>query len=282
MYLLSVTTYEVMLSEALSRLAGGIMTFGRKLIVVLLLWIIGKRLIRYIEKLVTSGFEKGKLEPSVARFLVSLIRISCYAVLVIMMVGVLGIQTTSLITLIGSAGVTIGLALQGSLSNFAGGVLILIFKPFRVGDYIVACGLEGTVQAIDIIYTRLITVDNKAVTIPNGTLANANIVNVGAEPFRRVDIHVGISYQSDIKAAKNVLQEVITKEARVLKDKDITIFVDSLDSSCVTIQTRCWCKTQDYWAVRWNLLENYKLALDANDIQIPFQQMDIHIHKDNE
>lgn len=277
MFLLSATAYDAVISEAISKLTVGAMDLGKKLIIVLLLWIIGKKLIKYIEKLVTKGFEHGKLEPSVAKFLASMIRILCFAVLVVTIIGVLGIQTTSLITLIGSAGVTVGLALQGSLSNFAGGVLILIFHPFRIGDYIVACGQEGTVLAIDIIYTKLATVDNRIVTIPNGTLANTNIVNVGVEPFRRVDLNVGISYGADTKKARNVLEEVISKNKQVLHDREVTIFVNSLDSSAVTMQTRCWCHTKDYWTVRWALLEAYKEALDENGIVIPFNQLDVHI-----
>lgn len=272
--------YETMLSEAMTKLTAGVLTLGKKLIIVLILWIVGKKLIKYVEKLVTKGFEKGRIEASVAKFLASLIRVLCYVVLTVTIVGVLGIQTTSLITLIGSAGVTVGLALQGSLSNFAGGVLILIFKPFRVGDYIAACGQEGNVLAIDIIYTKLATVDNKIVTIPNGTLANSNIVNVGAEAFRRVDLNVGISYSSDIKKAKSVLEEVIAKNKLVLHDKGAAVFVNSLDSSAVTIQTRCWCKSTDYWSVRWTLLEEYKEALDANGVVIPFNQLDVHIKKE--
>lgn len=272
--------YETMLSEAMAKLTAGVLTLGKRLIIVLILWIVGKKLIKYVEKLVAKGFEKGKIEASVAKFLASLIRILCYVVLTVTIVGVLGIQTTSLITLIGSAGVTVGLALQGSLSNFAGGVLILIFKPFRVGDYIVACGQEGNVLAIDIIYTKLATIDNKIVTIPNGTLANSNIVNVGAEAFRRVDLNVGISYSSDIKKAKSVLEEVIAKNKLVLHDKGVVIFVNSLDGSAVTLQTRCWCKSTDYWNVRWALLEEYKEALDANGVVIPFNQLDVHIKKE--
>jgi small conductance mechanosensitive channel len=280
MTLLSLTTFETVSQEVITRLAGGVMTLGKKLIIALIIWFIGKKLVKYAEKLATIAFEKGKLEPSVSKFLASLIRVLCYAVLVITIVSVLGIQTTSLITLIGSAGVTVGLALQGSLSNFAGGVLILVFKPFRVGDYIVACGQEGTVQAIEIIYTRIATIDNKIITIPNGTLANSNIVNVGCEPFRMVDINVGISYGADIKKAKAVLENVIAKNRLVLQDKAVTVFVNSLDQSAVTIQTRCWCKTGDYWTVRWGLLESYKEALDENGIVIPFNQLDVHIKKE--
>lgn len=283
MYLLSTAdfkAYEAVLEAAVSKLTSGVMTFGKKLIIVFLLWFIGKKLIRYVEKLVTVTFEKGRLEKSVAKFLVSLIRILCYAVLVITIVSVLGIQTTSLITLIGSAGVTIGLALQGSLSNFAGGVLILVFKPFKVGDYIAACGQEGTVQAIDIIYTRLATTDNKIITIPNGTLANADIVNVGSEAFRRLDISVGISYDADIKKAKRVLEDILTNENMVLHDKETMVFVDKLDSSSVSIQTRCWCKGENYWTLKWSLLEDYKEALDANGISIPYNQLDVHVIRD--
>lgn len=273
----SISAYETMAEEAMSKITAGALTLGKKLIIVLLLWIIGKKLIKYVEKLVTKAFDKGNMEKSVAKFLVSLIRISCYAILVTTIIGVLGIQTTSIITLIGSAGVTVGLALQGSLSNFAGGVLILIFKPFRVGDYIVAGGYEGTVQVIDIIYTKIATVDNKIITIPNGTLANNSIVNVGVQPFRRVDLNVGIGYGADIDKAKQVILDEIKHQQNVIHEKEMLVVVDSLDSSSVTLQTRCWCKSSDYWTVRWALLENYKKALDKNGIEIPFNQLDVHI-----
>lgn len=277
MNLLSITPYDEAISNAITMITSGAMTLGKKLIIAILLWIIGKKVIKWVEMLVSTAFDKGKLDVNVAKFVTSLVRIACFAILIITIVSVLGFETTSLITLIGSAGVTIGLALQGSLSNFAGGVLILIFRPFRMGDYIVACGQEGTVTGIDIMYTKLTTVDNKIITIPNGALANTNIVNVGAEPVRRVDLSLGISYGADIKKAKKVLEDVIAKEAKVLHDKEVVTFVEDLLDSSVKLQARCWCKTEDYWTVRWNLLENYKVALDENGVTIPFNQLDVFI-----
>lgn len=276
--LLSAASDFVVTEELISHLLNGAMSLGKKLIIAIILWIIGKKLIRLLEKMVTKGFGKTTIDISVQKFLTSLLRVLAYAVLVITIVGVLGVETTSLVTVIGSLALTVGLSLQGSLSNFAGGVLILIFRPFSVGDYIVACGEEGTVQTIDLFYTKLLTVDNKQITIPNGSLANSNVVNVGKEPVRRLDINVSISYDADVKQAKSLLTQVLTDNSMVLKDKAVDVFVNSLDESCVTIQTRCWTNTADYWALKWELLENYKAVLDANHIGIPYNQLDVHIH----
>lgn len=169
------------------------------------------------------------------------------------------------------------MSLQGSLSNFAGGILILIFKPFKVGDYIIVGTNEGTVKSIEILYTRLVTIDNKVVMLPNGSLSNSSIVNVGAENTRRIDIQIGIGYSSDIPKAKKLLEQVINSEKGILKDKDILVVVKSLDESCVTLETRAWVNTADYWNVRFNLLERYKNIFDENGIEIPFNQLDIHM-----
>ncbi|MDY4741504.1 MAG: mechanosensitive ion channel family protein, partial [Lachnospira sp.] len=208
---------------------------------------------------------------------VSVLRFVMYAVLIMIVVDKLGFQTTSLLTLFGSAALAIGMSLQGSLSNFAGGILILIFKPFKVGDYIVVGDKEGTVKSIEILYTRITTIDNKVIMLPNGTLSNSSIVNVGAENTRRVDIEIGIGYSSDIPTAKRLLEDVVTKEPGVLKDKDINVVVKRLDESCVTLETRAWVNTADYWNVRFNLLEKYKSIFDENGIEIPFNQLDVHM-----
>ena len=175
------------------------------------------------------------------------------------------------------AALAIGMSLQGSLSNFAGGILILIFKPFKVGDYIIVGTNEGTVKSIEILYTRLVTIDNKVVMLPNGSLSNSSIVNVGAENTRRIDIQIGIGYSSDIPKAKKLLEQVINSEKGILKDKDILVVVKSLDESCVTLETRAWVNTADYWNVRFNLLERYKNIFDENGIEIPFNQLDVHM-----
>lgn len=249
----------------------------KKLIIVLLIWLIGKKIIKILLNIVSKTFSRTGMDISLSKFLMSLIKFSLYAVLAVMIIGALGIETTSLITLIGSLGLTVGLSLQGSLSNFAGGVLILLFKPFKVGDYIVACGCEGTVQVIDLLYTKLYTVDNKMVTIPNGTLANSNITNVAAQPERRVDVSIDVSYDTDLKKAKTILENTIRANELVLKDHDITIFVDVLGASGITLTTRCWVKSENYWTVLWNLREKFKEAMDENKINIPFPQMDVHM-----
>ncbi|MDD6571264.1 MAG: mechanosensitive ion channel [Thermoflexaceae bacterium] len=261
----------------INRLLSASLEIVKKLIIVLLIWVIGKKLIKILLNIISKTFARTGMDLSLSKFLMSLIKFSLYAVLAVMIIGALGIETTSLITLIGSLGLTVGLSLQGSLSNFAGGVLILLFKPFKVGDYIVACGCEGTVQVIDLLYTKLYTVDNKMVTIPNGTLANSNITNVAAQPERRVDVSIDVSYDTDLKKAKTILENTIRANEMVLKDHDITIFVDVLGASGITLTTRCWVKSENYWTVLWDLREKFKEAMDENKISIPFPQMDVHM-----
>lgn len=248
-----------------------------KIVFALLIWFIGKKLISLSLKLLKKVFDRGSIDVGVVNFTMSIIKFALYAVLILMVIDELGIQTTSLITVFGSAALAVGMSLQGSLSNFAGGVLILIFKPFKVGDYIVVGNYEGTVRTIEILYTKLTTVDNKVVMLPNGTLSNSNIVNVGAEDFRRLDIEMSIGYSSDLKLAKTLLNTIVNNNPAVIKDMDIKVIVKSLDESCVTLETRVWVKTEDYWDTRFTLLEEYKAEFDKNGIEIPFNQMDVHI-----
>ena len=248
-----------------------------KIVFALLIWFIGKKLISLSLKLLKKVFDRGSIDVGVVNFTMSIIKFALYAVLILMVIDELGIQTTSLITVFGSAALAVGMSLQGSLSNFAGGVLILIFKPFKVGDYIVVGNYEGTVRTIEILYTKLTTVDNKVVMLPNGTLSNSNIVNVGAEDFRRLDIEMSIGYSSDLKLAKTLLNTIVNNNPAVIKDRDIKVIVKSLDESCVTLETRVGVKTEDYWDTRFTLLEEYKAEFDKNGIEIPFNQMDVHI-----
>lgn len=248
-----------------------------KIVFALLIWFIGKKLISLSLKLLKKVFDRGSIDLGVVNFTMSIIKFALYAVLILMVIDELGIQTTSLITVFGSAALAVGMSLQGSLSNFAGGVLILIFKPFKVGDYIVVGNYEGTVRTIEILYTKLTTVDNKVVMLPNGTLSNSNIINVGAEDFRRLDIEMSIGYSSDLKLAKTLLNTIVNNNPAVIKDRDIKVIVKSLDESCVTLETRVWVKTEDYWDTRFTLLEEYKAEFDKNGIEIPFNQMDVHI-----
>ena len=193
---------------------------------------------------------------------------------------ILGFQTASLIAVFGSAALALSMSLQGSLSNMAGGILILLFKPFVVGDYIVSGSCEGTVVSIDILYTKLRMIDNKMVMMPNGALANSNIINVGAGGVRRLDIAVGIGYGSDVTKAKAVLRQIIEEYPLVLKDKGIDVVVKSLDESCVTLETRCWVNQDAYWDTRFIFLERFKQEFDKNGIEIPFNQLDVHVKQD--
>ena len=202
-------------------------------------------------------------------------------ILSITICGQLGIETTSFIAVIGSAGLALGLAFQGSLSNFAGGVLILLMKPFKVGDYISesGSGMEGTVQQIDICYTTLVTPDNKKVVIPNGTLSNSSLTNASAFEKRRVDIEAGISYSADISEAKAEMENLAKNHALVLKEEEIFSFVSNLDSSQVTLGLRVWCLTSDYWSVKFDLTEGIKKTFDEKGIEIPFDQLVVHLEK---
>ncbi len=263
----------------LNMLAGYVIEFGKNMLIALVILLVGRKLIKWILKFISKAFSKGDVDAMVAKFVGSIVKFTLYAVLIIVIVSILGIPTTSFIAAFSTAGVAIGLALQGSLSNVAGGVLILIFKPFSVGDYIIAEGVEGTVKGIDIFYTKLSTLDNKAIIIPNGSLANGIVTNVTYQTERRVDVQVGISYESDIKEAKAVLGSIIDKDERILKDKGISIIVASLDASQVTLETRVWVKSEDYGAVKCSLLENYKYALDENGIEIPFNQLSVTLRQ---
>lgn len=251
--------------------------FVKNILIAVVIYIVGKKLIKWIMKLISNSFQKTSLEPMVTKFLMSLLKFILYAVLAIAVINVIGIPTTSLIAILSTAGLTIGLALQGSLSNFAGGVLILIFKPFRIGDYIIedTSKNEGTVAGIDLFYTKLLTIDNKVVVVPNGTLANSSLTNVTNQKERRVDIKIGVSYNTDIKKAKSVLRSVIEAEERILPDKEISVYVDDLGESQITLGTRAWVKSEDYWKCRWDLLENYKNTFDDNDIEIPYNYLNV-------
>lgn len=265
------------LKSLLNELGNWSVSLVGKIIIAVLIWVIGKKIIKLLDKLVKKMLDRSSLDKGVVNFAVSVLKFVMYAVLVMIVVDKLGFQTTSLLTLFGSAALAIGMSLQGSLSNFAGGILILIFKPFKVGDYIIVGDKEGTVKSIEILYTRLITIDNKVIMLPNGSLSNSSIVNVGAENTRRIDIEIGIGYSSDISKAKKLLEEVINKENGILKEKEVLVVVKSLDESCVTLETRAWVNTSDYWNVRFDLLEKYKNIFDENGIEIPFNQLDVHM-----
>lgn len=269
-----------LMDSILSKFIDWAIGFARVLVVAVLIYVIGKKIIEWVLKLLGKGFQRTNMDEGVSKFILSLVKACLYGILFICVVGKLGIPTSSFIALIGSAGVTIGLALQGSLANFAGGVLILMLKPFRVGDYIIAGSLEGVVNSIDIFYTKLVTADNRLIVIPNGTLSNSNLVNVTQEPVRRLDLLLDVDYATDLKQAKEVLSVVASENEKVLKEEhEITVFVNSLEASSVQLGLRVWVNTDEYWSLKWELLEDIKNAFDRENISIPFNQLDVNIVK---
>lgn len=250
-----------------------------KFIIAIVIFYIGRIIARSISKLLERGLLSRNIDKAVVSFLCSIV----YAILIIatalMALSQIGVQTTSFIAILGAAGLAVGLALQGSLSNFASGVLIILFRPFKSGDFIDAGGITGTVDKIEIFQTTMKTPDNKRVIVPNAQITGTHITNFSAEQTRRVDLVVGISYDSDLLKAKNILQDIITNDKRVLAEPTPNIRISELANSSVNIIVRPWVKTEDYWGVYWDTLEQIKLAFDANGISIPFPQMDVHIKK---
>jgi small conductance mechanosensitive channel len=251
--------------------------WGLKVLAALAIFIIG----RWIAKLVRGGIkrmmERAKVEPIITGFVSSIAYIALLAFVVIAALGQLGIQTTSFIAILGAAGLAIGLALQGSLANFAAGFLMIIFRPFKVGDFIEGAGVAGVVEEIQIFTTTLKTGDNKIIIIPNAKLAGDNITNYSAQDTRRVDMTVGVSYDADLSKVKSVLLDIIGKEARILPDPAPMVAVAELADSSVNLVVRVWTKTGDYWGVKFDMTETIKNRFEAETIGIPYPQRDVHI-----
>lgn len=256
----------------------GLIDFGIRLLLAVLLLLVGGRLIKVVKKFLWRTLNRAGVDDGLNRFLTSVANVLLYGILIFIAAEHIGISSASIIALLGSAGVAIGLALQGSLANFAGGVLILIAKPFKVGDYIMtADGEAGTVKDIGLVYTTLTTADNSKIVIPNGGLSNSVLTNVTGMDKRRVDLEVGIGYNSDLKQAQKIMREILETHPLVLKEEPIQVFVKSLGDSSVRLEGRAWASTDDYWQVRWDVTEAVKLAFDEARIEIPFNQMDVHI-----
>ncbi len=262
------------------------LAFLKRLILVILIFFIGKKLIKYIISIMEKFFNRSKIEISVSGFLLALTKAILYILLFAQnIIFLFGIENGTIVAIIGSAGLSISLALQGGLSNFAGGVLILILKPFRVGDYIITTGNvgnmnnEGTVVAIDIFYTKLLTIDNKLLVMPNGALSNSNIINASNETTRRLELTVSIEYTENIQKVKEVLMNILNQNEKVIKDKDINVFVNSLDVNSISMGIRVWVMNDDYVKLKWELLEQIKTEFDKNQITIPFNQLEITMRK---
>ncbi|MBQ5734682.1 MAG: mechanosensitive ion channel [Lachnospiraceae bacterium] len=250
-----------------------------RIFIAILIYYIGKKLVKVVLRIFDRFLERAGTDISLRKFLYSGLRIILYIVVFILMIRTVGIGTSSIIAVLGSAGLTLGLALQGSLSNLAGGVLILLLKPFRVGDYIIedTKGNEGTVQSIDVFYTRLLTIDNRMVAVPNGTLANSSLTNVTSQTRRRIDMIIPIAYNADLRLAKEKIKEVVDRTEDVMKDQPIDIFVSELGESSVNLGLRAWFPTDSYWKAKWKITEEIKLEFDRCGIEIPYNKLDVNI-----
>lgn len=263
--------------DVLEQLLPKILESGMSLIWSLAFLFIGLKLIQFLRKLLRGALERSNVDTGVVQFLDALVKFAAYAVLILALMARFGIQTTSLITLLGSAGVAIGLSIQGSLANFAGGVLILMLKPFVVGDYISACGCEGTVAEISLFATTLHSADNRNVVLPNGTLSNSNITNYSANETRRVDMSVDVAYNSDLKRTRQIIEDILDHDEKILTDPSCVVAVNDLGDSGITVLIRPWVKTEDYWEVKWRVLEKVHDRLNEEGIEIPFPQMTVHM-----
>ncbi|GLX78867.1 mechanosensitive ion channel protein [Thalassotalea insulae] len=257
------------------------MQYGMSFILALLVLLIGWWVIGRILKAIDYSMDRAKIEVTLQRFLLSFIGIVLKAILLIIFASMVGVETASLIAMLGAAGLAVGLALQGSLSNLAGGVLILFFKPFKVGDVIEAQGHLGRVIEIQIFNTLITTLDNQRVYIPNGLLSNGCVKNIFAEPTRRVDMKFGVSYGDDIAQAKSVIREVLDANDQVLKEPLADVFISGHGASSIDITVRPWCQSDDYWEVYFATHEQLKVAFDKAGITIPFPQRDVHIIKED-
>ncbi len=248
-----------------------------QLLLAIVIWIVGSYLIKTFKKVIIKSMEKKGVDPSLKSFLGSLITAVLYVMLVIITISTIGVQTSSLVAVLGAAGLAIGLALQGSLSNFAGGVLIIIFRPFNVGDFIEMGSMSGTVKEIQIFQTFLDTPDNKRVVIPNGQLSNNSLINYTRTPTRRIDMKFSVGYNSDIKLVRNLIEEIINKNGFVLKDHEILVRLETLSDSSMIFVVKVWALNENYWDVYYDITENIKNNFDKNGIEIPYPKMDVNI-----
>ena len=267
------------MDKVLEKLSTVGMDLGLKLLGFALIILIGFKVSSILIKLISKGGPFNKLEKTVRTFITSFLNVVFKILVLLTALSYLGVPMTSMITIFGSVSLAIGLALQGGLTNMVGGLLILIFKPYKVDDYIEVDSVGGFVDSINIFYTILRTITNERIVMPNGNLANTNIRNYTSFPKRRLDLDFSVSYSSNIDKVKDVINDVIKDEELILKDEEIFVRMTKHDDSALVFTTRVWCKKEDYWTLRFNMLENVKRAFDKNNISIPFPQMDVHLDK---
>jgi small conductance mechanosensitive channel len=273
------TASELMSDKALDTLTQYCVTFGKNLLAAIVIYFVGRFIISKLTTLVRTIMQKKQIEPSLYSFVDSFLTICLHFVLIIAIVGVLGIETSSFVALFASAGVAIGMALSGTLQNFAGGVMILLFRPFRVGDFIEAQGYSGVVKQIQIFNTILTTVDNQTVIIPNGGLSTGSLKNYSTQPYRRVDIDVEVAYGSKPEAVRKVLLDICLKDSRIMTQDAMKPFIPmtSMGSSAISFQVRVWTESANYWGVKFDTTEKIYNRLAEEGIEIPFQQIDVHM-----
>lgn len=267
------------MEDLLLKIQEWVALYGFKIIAALVIFIVGRWISRGLKGLTGRILTRRKVDPTIVSFVEHLVYIALLTFVVIAALAQLGIQTTSFIAVIGAAGLAIGLALQGSLANFAAGFLMIIFKPFKAGDYIDGGGASGIVEKIEVFTTTLNTLDNKVVIIPNAKMMGDNITNYSAKELRRVDLDFGVSYGEDIDKVRKCIQDVISADARILKDPAPAILVKELANSSVVFQVWSWVKGSDYWGVYFDVIEAVKKGFDEQGVSIPFPQMDVHVHE---
>ncbi len=256
-------------------------TFGIKVVLCIVVFLIGRIIIRLIGKILKRAMDRAEVDVGVKQFAGSFTKYALYVLLIFGIATALGVDTVSVAALFASAGLGVGLALQGSLSNFAGGLLILLLKPFKVGDYIIEDSNhnEGTVKEIQLFYTKLHSVDNRTIVLPNGMLTNNSIINTTATNERQLDLRINVGYQEKVKEVKSLLQEIVSAETLIRKDMPINIFVDDLGESSVVLGIRAWTDNNNYLAAKWNVMEQIKERFDEKGISLPYPQMDVHLSK---
>ena len=258
-----------------------LINLGIKIIIAIIIFMIGRVIIKWIRKSIRYSFQVKETDAGIATFVDSLVKFGLYILLIIIIAGNLEIELSSITVLFASAGVGVSLALQDFITNFAGGIMILLLRPFTVGDYIIedTNKNEGTVKEIKIFYTKLMTIENKVIVIPNGKLMNNSLTNVTERDERRLDLKVGISYESDLKKAKEILERLLLSHKDILTNEDWKVFVDSLADSSVVLGIRAYVKMEKYWDTRWELLEQIKLTFDEEGIEIPYNQLTVHMQE---
>ncbi len=253
--------------------------FGLKLIAAIAILFIGSIVIKILKKILQRVLDKRDVDKTISSFTVSLLHSTLWVFVILASLSQIGVQTTSFMAVIGAAGLAVGLALQGSLSNFAAGFLIIILRPFKVGDYVEAGGISGVINKISIFTTDFNSVDNKKIIVPNAQVMNGNIINYSAEKTRRVDFVFGVGYESELKLVKELISKAISAHSYVDKTPEPFVRLGKLGDSSLDITVRVWCKSEHYWDVHFDLIENVKAAFDANNINIPFPQMDVNVKK---